>query len=900
MEEPVQESELEQQLERIAGEAGDLISPCRYKSSFQIYGDLRDRARRGQQLYYYALGTFFQMDQAQYLLDFQTMRERAIELIALMESEESCRKIQPDVEIPIYEHLVYTMSACAYENLAEATGQMDGYNSEGLQACIADGIQVCRQTGKLPCVGCFREYSCDVYMAADDSEIARHQCTLVLEQASPPSDRGDRRWLAKKKIAWMTALEGRLGEAIDLMNESLVLTDVEGVSLKLESRCRVLFDMDAILIAAGKAPMMPNDPQAANRPPQGECPLFDLMSDLNKALSHTVKEQWDAATEILTQWDRTLQEKKAMHQWFEVRLRLVAMKRLSGEEKQADRLASQLEKRASAASDWLTLRRLGAIQDPDMPTSPLGIFGPITLESEPKSNRGAGSPDTKLPDTKLPDAKLPDAKQGASSKGGDGFVLGAEKTSGLSQREEDEKRRAQQGGPLKDRIMAIGEKMQQIEADDILGGINRTRNELMQIEIAEVIDDHDACMMLHLMSILCGDCSDANAIWKWANQVAANFQEDPTAISLLATVGDRLRFGDNPTFAETMTAERTEPLFRKSLQIGTDQPMCFMRAGDHYMSEGNQGEAERCYARAFRLRRYSGDIALRLAALYQETDRTRDALHVLDVALREGTDEPSVAWEAALVAFGLQRHEAMLTYLDRFEKEAGEVRPWMNYYRSIGLLSQGDATGALKAIQAERELIEEDMLHTAALFACTNAKVGNVDEAVAAFQQVLNMLLHQVSYMSPSGISHSLGLCYESVKDDLNDAVLTGAFRQLLLQAGMANDAIMESERGGETQSVELFRVLLVQPLDDQWSTFAGCLDGQQEWNKYLAEWGVLASDEEAAVKIAKRWQSQCYPLDSELEAVFEAEQQFEDSPGAVWQGMRLGPATEEETDQQH
>ena len=167
------ESQIDEQLEKLSDEAGKLIDQAKYRSSYRLFGELRQRAKRERRLYHYVLGTFHQMDQAQYLYEFQTMRERAIELIALLESEEQCRKIQPDMALPLFEGLAYQFSSCAYENLAEATGQMEGYNSEGLQACIADGLQICRQTGKLSCVGCFREYSCDVYMSADDSEIRR-------------------------------------------------------------------------------------------------------------------------------------------------------------------------------------------------------------------------------------------------------------------------------------------------------------------------------------------------------------------------------------------------------------------------------------------------------------------------------------------------------------------------------------------------------------------------------------------------------------------------------------------------------------------------------------------------------------------------------------------------------
>ena len=126
-------------------------------------------------------------------------------------------------------------------------------------------------------------------------------------------------------------------------------------------------------------------------------------------------------------------------------------------------------------------------------------------------------------------------------------------------------------------------------------------------------------------------------------------------------------------------------------------------AGDHFMSEQNLGEAERCYARSFRLKRNLGEVAIKLASLYRETDRLRDALHVLDVCLREGADIPQVAWEAGLTAFTLKRYEVMLTYLDRYKSAVGD-QLWIDYYRATGLLERGEPAAALEAIQHEQEL----------------------------------------------------------------------------------------------------------------------------------------------------------------------------------------------------
>jgi tetratricopeptide (TPR) repeat protein len=384
---PGNESEIDQQLRDLQEKASELIPQCRFASSSRLYGELRRRGRTEHRAQAYVMGTFFQMDQAQYLLDFQTMRERAVELIALLEDEEQLRQIQSDFPRDQYEYLVYSMSSCAYENLAEATGQLEGYNSEGMHACIADGIQICRRTGKTGCVSCFREYACDVYLAADDPDIAGHQCRLVMEQESGWSDRGDRRWLASTKLAWLEALQGRFDEALVTIDKALEFTDGDAVSLKFEGRIRTLLVRDSIRLAAGLEPLMSTDPAFADMPSAEECPVFENAMDLNTALQMVRDQKWDEASQLLTKWDQRLQKCNGTHLWFETRLRLIALKRLAGQQKQAEALAKQLEQRARTANDYLTLRRLEHLMDSDEP-SPLAIAAPIRRNAKTRRSLG--------------------------------------------------------------------------------------------------------------------------------------------------------------------------------------------------------------------------------------------------------------------------------------------------------------------------------------------------------------------------------------------------------------------------------------------------------------------------------------------------------------------------------
>jgi len=845
-------SDIDRQLEQLASHAGELIDEGKYRTSFNLFGELRLRAKRERKLYPYVLGTFHQMDQAQYLFDFQTMRERAVELIALLESEEQCRKIQPDMPLPLFEGLAYQFSSCAYENLAEATGQMEGYNSEGLQACIADGLQICRRTGKLSCVGCFREYSCDVYMAADDSEIARHQCNLVLDESAPVSSRGDRRWLARKKIAWMTFLEGRTQTAIEMYREALVLTERDEVTLKFEAQLRTLFELDAVLISQGEQEELPLHPVYESQPAVEECLAYDMDRDLNQSLRSAIKKDWAGAAEPLTKWDRLLQERNGMHLWFEVRLRLIAVKLLAGEKKQADRLSEQLQQRASAANDWLTLRRLTALQDPDLPISPLVPYAREITE-------------------------VPTTSDGAT-------------TYSYAPSVAEDAEESPPATPYRERLLEIGAMFETISEERLNEDLARIRAEIRSIDTTTVQHDTDACALMHMMGFAMGEGDDAPEIWAWGNQLARNFQENPAVLSMLGDLGNRLRFGPNEEFGATITADRLEPLFRKAIQLKDAKSGTFMRAGDHFLAEQNLGEAERCFARSFRLKRNLGEVAIKLATLYRDTDRLRDALHVLDVCLREGADAPQVAWEAGLTAFTLKRYEVMLTYLDRFKSEAGD-QLWVDYYRATGLLETGKPELALAAIECEQKLVGEPALHLSVIRGCALAALDDYDGAREEFEAALTMPLYDVDYLSGPGIASLLTRAASFGRGQMDDEELAARIETRLLESYLAPEEFFDALRADKPSSdVIFYQVLVRQPLDENWMSFAGRLPIEEESDSYLGSWGVLAVDEDEAQEVALLWQSRCYPIEAEVVEVSTMDDAFVDVPGVVWQGQRIFP----------
>lgn len=859
------ESETDQQLRDLQEKAGDLIPLCRFASSSRLYGELRRRGRVEHRAHAYVMGTFFQMDQAQYLLDFQTMRERAVELIALLENEEQIRQIQSDFPREQYEYLVYSMSSCAYENLAEATGQLEGYNSEGMHACIADGLQICRRTGKTGCVSCFREYACDVYLSADDADIAGHQCRLVMEQDAGWSDRGDRRWLASCKLAWLEALHGRFEEALATIEQALEFTNGEAVSLKFESRVRTLLARDAIRIAAGLEPLLSSDPAFAELPSAEECPVFENALDLNKALLAVREQNWDEAAKRLTHWDQRLQKCNGTHLWFETRLRLIAMKRLQGEQKQAEALARQLEQRARTANDYLTLRRLEHLMTTDDP-SPLAIAASLRRPvSETVSSGNAGLAVTDA-ETDSADGETP----------------------------------AEPASPLAAELIVLRERMTDLMQEPTEEAFMNLRADVLAMDGTIVNHHEDAAGILHLMGYLVGSGDDGEDVWKWANNLAAPYRDHSVILSLLGTLGDALRNSGNEALAEKITPERTEQLFRKSLELDPSKARNFLRAGDHFSAQENSGEAERCFARAFRLDRTDGNIVRRLADLYNDTDRPRDALHVLDVSLREGSEDPQVAFDAAMLAFRLNQYDATLTYLEKFEELAGE-NLWTNYYRSVCHYEQGEYQRALECIDREEKLAESTGWHLELMRAVSRFRLGDPAGAAPHLEVAISTPFYEVDFLSSTGLMELMQRLAVVADEILKDQPLVAKIESRLLRSGLMPESWFQWQRESDdakpVENVRLYRLLVHQPLDDTWAANPDRLYDQQNWDSYITEWGVLAESEDQARELALQYQAMCCEIPAAVQEVLESDESYTDIPGPVWQGARYSLSDDEAND---
>lgn len=857
-----EDADIDEQLEAMRSSAGDFLTRCCFRSALQRNVETARLAKGHQRLLPFIYSRFHQMDQAQYILDPKQMRECAIELIPLLEDEERARSFQSDFEEGYYEGARSWMTACLYENLAESTGLTDGYNSDGMHQCIADGLQVCRRTGKLACIQCFREYATDVYTAADDSTMARHQCQTVLAHTGSWSDRGDRRWYVSTKLSWLNLLDGQIDAALAAAESAMELCREEDVSLKLESQLRAMVELDTVRILAGKERVDWSNPDPEGKadwlPPADEWPVLEVKRRLNDALALCCEDKPAEAVSILSDCDRLLSRNHCLTMWFDVRLRLIAAMRLAGQTDRIFRLAEQLTDRAQKASDFLTLRRLERVLNESVPVTPIAALAPLST--------GPFATEQEQVDPATP----------AAPSSGD------ESTESETSEVDDDS--ADENTEYEEQVLEIVQRYftsaEEAERDGAL-------SDFLAIGTDQVTDVRHAGLLLHFARQLGGHGHRDQEIWAWAQPFPVKFPDAAGVVSLYAALGNVLRFGPDEDLQESIDGEEIEKLFRLAMSQNPDSVGAHLLAGEHFLFSENHGEAERCLARAFRLDRSNSIAALQLSEVYQQTDRPRDALNVLDLCLREGSDEPNVAWEALVQSVHTRQFEAALTYADRFD----ELRPdesGVNYYRGTALVELGRHEDALAAVTAERAHEQEETLHLDAVEACALLGAGRQDEARDLFARVTERSFADVTFLTIHGLGQTLDLLWRLSSELPDEDPVRQALRRRLLATGLMSDEFFDELRAtGEIGRVNFYQVLVEQPLDESWADSAGSLPGQAHWGSYRIVWGVLAPDEDDAHERALYWQNQCETLPATVIDIATDGEGYRDIPGVVWQGMR-------------
>ena len=916
------DASIEQRIDQLTEKIKEQSDQWLKSSSLRTAQELRRLTRAEQRVIPCLYAMFRIVNLSQATLNSELGRSTSIELIALLESEDQARRLQPDLPEAEYEETRAWMTACGYDNLALHTARLQGFNSEGMQACINDGIHVCRRTGKTQCIACFREYASVVHLAADDIDMAENFARQVA--TLPPQSAGnERRWVGAQTQAELLLMRGQVEAAEQAFHTALALATT--YHEPQASRLETLTALHSLLLVAGRepefAPFAEELQAARQKLPAGEWLEQELRWGHNDALAAICQGEFDAAIEGLTAWDRQLTELRSLSHWFEIRLRLLAALRLAGQPQRLPALAKPLEAKARAASDYLTLRRLERLLDETLPLSPLALTD--TLTSGPFSGRttnpstaiataaataatasqaselqpppaAASSDADSLPGSKT--GSLVDSKTDAAA--GDSGGDSADDSGEVSKPTPSDVAKAEASrfaDSLTPAIAELGNRLTALlpEANEHQPELDAQVQEILAWSPGAVKLESDASALIYWLSLIDHQPQSAAPIWNWAQAVASRFPQTATLLNVLATLGTRLRESGGEEVNALIPVERLASLFRKSLELDSGRARNFSRAGLFYYQQEDLGEAERCFARGFRLDRSNSQVAMQLAALYRSTDRPRDSLAVLDLNLRQGRPIPEVLWAAAMQALTLDEYESMLSYLDKFVELVPD-QPWSHYYRGLALLDLNRPQEVLEAADREATQNHDLTFPLEILRACACDKLGQPAACRLHIANVLAVPLRSILNMTQTGIFRLFARLWQTVEPwPATDVDRQAIDERLLISGAAPNELFTPDRRANPETDVNFYRCVLLQPLDERWKDFPGCLASQEDWENYLIEWGVLASSEAQAGELALKWQSRCYYLPPSVAAIEEEDSGYTDHAGIVWQGGRWNPADE-------
>lgn len=858
---------------------------CRYRATSRMADECRRRAKEGRKFHAYVRSTFTLMNHAADLLRPDLQRDYALEIIALMEDDEQARRIQPDVSDELYEALRYQYTSCGYDNFAEGTAALSGYNSDGLHACIADGLQVCRRTGKSECIACFQDYATDVYLAADDLPMAFH-FTRSRDMKSEWS-----KWSACLDEWRVLSLQGELAPALEAIRAAWAARHRYHTPHRAELRTRdgvvrtlaLLGRLDEVpqflTLQQGETALDQYDPH--------EYPLHHWSVRKTDAIQACCRGDYATALEILDEADATMRRQQFLSEWFDTRLQLMATLVLAGKTKRVASLADQLRPAAAKARDFLTLRRLDRLLDPATPPAPVAPAADLSEGpfANPARRVARTRPDESLDVALLSEEAIPANSEGMPSTPDGGENIPAEALDDDSTPDT----------PLGE---FCGSIMAQLFAEegDAEPDIPAIIRQIIAVPPDAVTDAGDGLLLMRLLGLAGLQCEDVPLLeqtLQWALEVKLRHAEQVEVACQCAALGSRfleqlksLGVDDQ----DWLDPRRIDDEFRELLDRAPQAPGVWAAAGMHFWSVGNEGEAERCFARAFRLDRKFSAAVLKLAELYTQSERPRDALAALDLSLREGNQDAEVAWQAALAAFGLKQCEATLTYLAKLD-ELAPGTPWANYYRAFSLVELGRAAEALEATERELESNPDATYPPLVLRAAALGTLSPGDEFRAALREVLATPLREVNYVTVTAIVALHRLLWLSASQLPADDPLRREYEAFVVAAGVAPDELLDAERKAGNREpqmgVNFYQVTLLVTVDADWPNQVFCRVGEEEWPDYQIYWGVLATDEDEALQLAIVAQQRggSYPV--QAVACDLGGEDFTDLTGVVWQGAR-------------
>lgn len=796
----------------------DLHQQMRLRSAHELAKELREHSKDAGNFRQYIGSNFLIFNTGNALQEYATCKAAAVECVTLLESWQSACRFQPDLEDRHFEGLRHDYLPCAYDELAEATGSLSGYNSRDLDNAVQEGIQVCNLVGKTSCIGCFRSYGASRAWAADDVEMALHYC----RSARIDDGKADETKVSQSVVSeahYLLALGDLNGvHALQPLGQQLS----EGTTFEIIDR----FFLD---LYRANAELLAGNLEAERRPPEsvvdlerGQHRSADIEVAFFESERASLQGRHQDALALVEPLDEELFRTGILDRWFDARVRRIALLERAGESDRARALMPALRERAQAADDFHTLRRLALVEAAGKSAWPHAPVGLPTVEPVRIASAGA-SAEVEAPS---------DAPAEAPSDNGDGHAAPPEQPS------------------VREDVQALYERSLERGGDDWEAAHKALAGELEAVSL-EGLTVVERRHLLTARSRVFQPVEDPQATLNWCLSVAKPAREDARVMGLLAQVATELHQNHAEALADVLAVEAIQNWAEESVRLDPDDVA--VRAYAAYVQKeiGDAAKAERHLARAARLDRSDVWVAQTLAEMYRQSDRDRDALAVLDLCLRSGAQDLGVLWDAAMAANGLDDFQSMHTYLTQYTALNPDYE-WGHYY----LLLAADALGQDDQLAERLPQVAESAAHLEfAWLSLTIAHRTRTDQPVEeALERMVSMPLEQLEFFTAHGLHANLMRVLKLLveKDPEGDSVQR--VRTRMLRLGLFNRPAAQLCRAHreEQEQTEYFDIEVVQALDPSWKEDPRRPAGTEDWAALKVSYGVLEESEAAALALVR------------------------------------------------
>lgn len=822
-------------LEALVEKIDKLSDEHKYESQWKLIQEAMPQAKAARDFYVYVRLLFTTANSCNSTLLPLRQRDASVELITLLESMDAARRIQPDLDEEVFEELRHWYSSCAYDNLALATANIEGFNSEGMYEAVTEGIEKCRQTGKTQCITCFREYSVQVSMAADDLELAAKQAHQLALRGKDAAQH-DRRAVAWKDLGRIQILAGDLESSLQSFDQALAVAKDYHDPQDIELSTHRYFDLVYSLLDRPKeyeefCKTHPRPKLAEVK----ECHVAELLNDHVLAVKACIRKDFETAIQIRTKWIDWAKESHNLAEWFELQILLICALKLKDPEHDVSMLVEETRTKAVEKRDWLTLKRLTCLEHPDFTINPLGTIAPFlhghyaAKDQSPDKVEGTHSEESKVG---VPTDSNPKDQ--------------SDKTDSVT--------------PMMTLFQETTEKLQNgKDQPEIIAALVSDLKEVIPNSLENA---KDASFYLRMLAWAFQLGLDVKKLWKQAKFVAKLYPKDPAVTGLFADLADAYRVLEGET--DRPSTEEVDKLYQAALELDISHVQTYFNAGVFYKSIDRVSEGERCFARACRLDRSWGPAALALAEIYLNSERPTDAVDVLDLAIRHGCTDPNVVWQAGLGAFRLEKWIRSISYFQLF-RQIIDDQPFTQYYTALALCQLEKYQEAIEAIEIEVKINPGIAFAAHSIKCLCYANLGEKKKAQSEIDYCLNFPFASIKALNVSGMSKASERIRQAalILEDQNrgDMIVERA-----LKAGIVSGEFFAEQRAlnktREEVELCLYEVSINQPLPNEWKDDIDCPAWETNWQGYQVNWLVIAPTEEQAEAMAMAYQKTCASLE--------------------------------------